>query len=59
MLRKTSERCEPMEWLIRLCSTVVRVLLAYAELDPGLDYLNGQMAKGVREQLRRPFTPQT
>ena len=59
MLGTTSEQCKPMEWLIRLCSTDVRVLLAYAELDPGLDYLNGQMAKGVREQLRRPFTLQT
>lgn len=59
MLGTTSEQCKPMEWLIRLCSTDVRVLLAYAELDPGLDYLNGQMAKGVREQLSRPFTLQT
>ena len=59
MLPAARERCKPIEWLIRLCSTDVRVLLAYAELDPGLDYLNGQIAKGVRERLRRPFTLQT
>jgi dienelactone hydrolase len=58
MRRPARERREPIEWLIRLCSSDVRVLLAYADLDLGLDYLNGQMSNGVREQLRRPFTLQ-
>jgi hypothetical protein len=44
---------------MRLCNSDVRVLLAYSELDPGLDYLNAQIAQGVEEQVRRPFTLQT
>ena len=55
---KTSRRREPVEWLIRLCGTDARVLLAYADVDPGLVYLNGQMAKGFRENLRQPFDVQ-
>ena len=57
--RKSTRRCEPVEWLIRLCNADTRVLLAFAERDPGLDYLNVQLAKGVHKQLRRPFTVQT
>jgi hypothetical protein len=56
--RTPSKRGQPVEWLIRLCHQA-RVLLAYAEPDPGLDYLNHQIAKGVGEQLPRPFTVQT
>ena len=59
MRRNTSKRREPVEWLLRLCGTNASVLLAYAECDPGLGYLNGQLAKGIREQLRRPFEVQT
>jgi dienelactone hydrolase len=57
--RTASKRREPVEWLTRLCNSDVRVLLAYSELDPGLDYLNAQIAQGVEEQVRRPFTLQT
>lgn len=57
--RTASARGEPIEWLVRLCSTDVRLLLAFADIDPGLEYLNGQLAKGVSKQLRRPFTLQT
>ena len=56
---KTSRRREPVEWLIRLCGTDARILLAYADVDPGLVYLNGQLAKGFREKLRQPFDVQT
>ena len=59
MWRTTSKRSEPIEWLIRLCGSEVSVLLAYAELDPGLTYLTRQMANGAREQLRKPFTLKT
>ena len=57
--RKTTKRREPVEWLIRLCASNARVLLAYADVDPGLDYLNGQLAKGFGEQLRQPFDVRT
>ena len=57
--RTASKRHEPVEWLVRLCGTGARALLAYADLDPGLDYLNRQMDRGVREQLLRPFTLRT
>ena len=53
--RSADRRREPVEWLLRLCRADVRVLLAYADLDPGLRYLNAQLAKGVRDDLRRPF----
>ncbi|HEY4067994.1 MAG TPA: hypothetical protein VGM74_13925 [Burkholderiaceae bacterium] len=57
--RTATERREPVEWLTKLCASDIRVMLAYAELDPGLNYLNGQMANGLREQLRKPFALQT
>jgi dienelactone hydrolase len=56
--RPARERREPVEWLIRLCSKDVRVLLAYADPDPGLLYLDGQMTRGVGKNLRRPFSVQ-
>lgn len=55
LIRALGKRREPIEWLSRLCSADVRVLLAYADLDPGLEYLNSQLAKGLAEQLRQPF----
>ncbi len=57
--RTAKERREPIEWLTRLCASDIRVMLAYAELDPGLNYLNRQMASGLRTQLRKPFELQT
>ncbi|MEO5492502.1 MAG: hypothetical protein ABIR08_00570 [Sphingomonas sp.] len=57
--RTASKRREPVEWLIRICNSDVRVLLAYAELDPGLDYLNGQIAQGICDKMQRHFTLKT
>ncbi|QDZ07632.1 hypothetical protein FPZ24_09130 [Sphingomonas panacisoli] len=59
LVRLRGKRHEPVDWLVRMCNTNVRMLLAYADLDLGLEYLNRQMDKGVREQLGRPFTLQT
>ncbi|MFO1239308.1 MAG: alpha/beta hydrolase [Sphingomonadaceae bacterium] len=57
--RTTRERSIPLQWLVRLCSSDARVLLAYAERDPGLEYLSGQIAMGLHEELHRPFVLQT
>jgi dienelactone hydrolase len=53
--RKDRKYCEAIEWLMRLCSADVRVLLAYADLDPGLDYLTFQMNDIMRGRVDRPF----
>ena len=43
----------PVEWVEVLCASDVDVLLAYAESDPGLEYLNRQFHNGLRASLRR------
>ena len=59
-LRHTpSKRRAPVDWLVRLCSADIPVMLAYAEGDPGLDYLKGQITSGACEGLRRPFDLRT
>ena len=59
VLRVGSQSSQPVEWLVRMCNAGVGVRLAYAEFDPGLEYLRGQMAIGLCEQVRHPFEVQT
>ncbi len=55
----SSDRCEPVDWLVGLCNSDVHMLLAYAERDPGLEYLKGQITHNICEQMHRPFILKT
>lgn len=56
--RKSHKRREPIDWLVKLCNSDTRVLLAFADCDPGLHYLKGQLNRGLHKQVRRPFRVQ-
>jgi alpha-beta hydrolase superfamily lysophospholipase len=51
--RTSSTKRPPIEWLQALWRADVAVLLAYADVDDGLDYLTRQLASGLRLQLAR------
>ena len=53
LARSSRTKRPPVEWLEALCDAQVDVLLAYANLDPGYEYLAKQLESGLGAKLRQ------